>query len=80
MREVVRQVQNARKEAALNVDDRIRLNLKSDEKILAQAIEEHLDTIKQETLAEEMTASELVDFSREVKIEGALLTISISKT
>ncbi len=80
MREVVRQVQNARKQAGLNVDDRINLCLEATNKELIQAIEEHKNVIKQETLASKLS-SEAGEhaFSSEVKIEDALLTVSLSK-
>lgn len=77
-REVVRFVQAARKDAGLNVDDRIVVNLKADGE-LAQAITEHQETIANEVLAEEM-ATEVVDgYATEAKVEGESLGISLRK-
>jgi isoleucyl-tRNA synthetase len=78
MREVVRHVQNSRKQAGLQVDDRIKLSLKAESKELAQALNEHADTIKQETLS---TSLEPVNggFETTVKVEGDDLTISLVK-
>jgi isoleucyl-tRNA synthetase len=53
-REVVRAIQNARKEAGLNVEDRIRLDL-SGSGPLVSAIEAHHDFIAGEVLASELT-------------------------
>lgn len=78
MREVVRVVQNARKEAGLNVDDRINLSLTTGDADLAAAITEHAETIKAETLALEMGESSY-DFKTDVKVEGAPLSVSLEK-
>lgn len=51
VREVIRHVQNARKEAGLNVDDRIVLQLETDGEELQAAIHEHVGMINKETLA-----------------------------
>lgn len=77
MREVIRQVQSARKSAGLNVDDRIILSLETDSDELKQAIDEHGATIQTETLAEEMV--EISDKEQRVKIEGSELTIRLRK-
>ena len=78
MREVIRFVQNARKQAGLNVDDRIMLWLAADNEQLDQAINEHLGVIKAETLATEY--QEVQDgYTTEVKIEGGALTIALKK-
>lgn len=78
MREVVRQVQNARKQASLNVEDRINLELVTDDKELQKAIDEHQATILAETLAK--TRGEVKNgFEVMVKVDGAVLTIKLSK-
>jgi len=82
MREVVRQVQNARKQAGLNIDDRIRLAFDTHDEELKQAVEEHADTIKAETLATELTTSggaPAEGFKADVKVEGVALAIALSK-
>jgi isoleucyl-tRNA synthetase len=71
MREVVRNVQNARKLAGLQVDDRIELVLITDDSELSQAVEEHKDTITAESLAHL--------FQAEVQVEGKNLTIELEK-
>jgi isoleucyl-tRNA synthetase len=79
MREVVRNVQSARKAAGLNVDDRISLVLSSDNAELEKAIHEHLETIKQETLATHLAKDGAGSHQTEVKIEGAELQIKLQK-
>ncbi len=78
MREVVRYVQNARKDAGLNVDDRIKLSLKTENSDVAKAIEEHLSTIQTETLASEITAAEF-SYNQTVKIDDNELVIYLEK-
>lgn len=79
MREVVRNVQSARKAAGLNVDDRIALSLSTEDKELTKAIEEHAETIKQETLAKTLAAKAEHKHMQTVKVEGAELTVSLEK-
>jgi isoleucyl-tRNA synthetase len=77
-REVVRFVQNARKDAGLNVDDRIVVSLTTDNDDLRQAMTEHQSDIAAETLATHVT-EEAYDFSVTVKVDGAELTVSLQK-
>lgn len=80
MREVVRNVQNARKSAGLNVDDRIQLHLTTDDAELNQALREFESDIKTETLAVESGATAAADaFTIDVKVEGKILTIVLNK-
>lgn len=79
VREVVRNVQNARKAAGLNVDDRIELSLNTDDKELEKAIAEYSGEIKAETLAVEVKESLKDSHTSTVKVEGSSLTIAIRK-
>lgn len=80
-REVVRHVQNARKDAGLDVEDRIVLSLHTNSEKLKKAIATHRDYIAQETLvsrwADDIPAGS--GFSVTVKIEGQELTIKLMR-
>ena len=76
MREVVRHVQAARKQAGLSVDDRIVLQLTTDDEQLMQAIDEHQEVICQETLA---TLAATDQNESNTTVEGAVLTIFLEK-
>lgn len=78
MREVVRHIQNARKQAGLEVDDRINLGLAASGE-LAEAIKKHQTEIKQETLAKSIHYSGTAGFKVEVQVEGEPLTIALEK-
>lgn len=82
MREVVRNVQQARKQAGLEVDDRIDLVLHSADEELTTLLQKHKDlteVIQQETLAVSLNKITQSDFSTTVKVDGAELTIGLSK-
>lgn len=78
MREVVRFVQNARKQAGLNVDDRIRLGLVTEDEELRQAIEELTTEIKNETLAATLDSSSY-SYDTTAKIGDSELVVSLQK-
>jgi len=81
MREIIRFVQNARKDAGLNIDDRITLSLYSENIEIGKAIKEHSDTICAETLAVGLeNKPQSYSFTAEVNIEGDRLTISLQKS
>ncbi|MDN5276007.1 MAG: ileS [Candidatus Saccharibacteria bacterium] len=77
-REVIRFVQNARKDAGLQVDDRIALSLLTGDEELRQAIEEHHETIAAETLASTISENSY-SYQTTVKVEGNELTVSLEK-
>ena len=79
MREIVRHVQSARKQAGLQIDDRIVLSISSDDSEISQAVDVFADVIKSETLAVELNS--VVDESEkyDAKIEGKLVEISLKK-
>lgn len=82
MREIVRNVQNARKQAGLEVDDRIELQLGSDHADVTAVFTTPslADTIKQETLATGLNCGELGDsYATVVKIGAAMLGIKLKK-
>ena len=80
MREVIRNVQSARKKAELNVDDHIRLALLTHTDELGEAINEHSDTIAAETLADDIVhESRDYAFVTECKVEGHELVIGLEK-
>lgn len=79
-REIIRLVQNARKQAGLQVDDRIRLQLVADDPNLRQAIAEHAETIAAETLAQMTDEAEgEFGFRQSVAVDGFDLQLAIAK-
>lgn len=78
MREIIRHVQAARKDAGLNVDDRIYLSLTTRDDELNEAINEHESTITSETLAMDLTGQAYV-FESKVKIEGKELLVTLER-
>lgn len=78
MREVIRHVQNARKEAGLNVDDRINLSLQTEDTNVRTAISEHKETITDETLTTSLDDKVYV-YKTIVKIDDTELVISLEK-
>ena len=77
-REVVRHIQAARKNAGLNVDDRIKLSLEIDDDELQKAISEYTALIMAETLAVSITKDIYAHVSTGA-VEGLPLKISIQK-
>jgi isoleucyl-tRNA synthetase len=81
MREVIRHVQQARKQADLQVDDRITLQLSADDDELTSLLNNSqlTDVILQETLAESLNSGTSSSFETTVKVEGSELKIALSK-
>ncbi|HEY5342824.1 MAG TPA: isoleucine--tRNA ligase [Solirubrobacteraceae bacterium] len=84
-REIVHAVQNARKSAGLEVEDRIELALSGDPALIAAA-EAHRDYLTGETLAVELElttgapdAAEAMDYSEQTEIDGLPLSIALRR-
>lgn len=73
VRELIRHIQNARKDAGLNVDDRIKL------RIVGFEIGDWGEEIKKETLATELNTDFEHEYSTEKNIDGQNISILIKK-
>ena len=80
-REVIRHVQSARKDADLQMEDRIVLHLGTESPALAKAIAAHRDYIAAETLVAEWSEKPLEGeaYRTTVKVEGQVLHIALRK-
>jgi len=72
-------VQAARKDAGLNVDDRIRLKLTSTDEEVKQAIEEYAETLQTETLAVSLNDGEVSGFSTDAKVDEFKVGVALAK-
>lgn len=81
MREIIRNVQSARKQAGLEVDDRILLGLQTDDNDLQAVLQDEalLLTIRAETLATGPLEGSQTAFETTVKVDGAELHLSLIK-
>jgi isoleucyl-tRNA synthetase len=81
-RDIVRQIQDLRKEADYQVSDRITIMLKTDNPELETAILNFADYIKTETLATELQQSGDMDYDKSTttKLEGIEIQIAIRKS
>jgi isoleucyl-tRNA synthetase len=84
-REIVHAVQNARKSAGLQVEDRIELSLDGDPALI-DAAEAHRDYLAGETLAVELglgraatQAADPMDYTEQTEIDGLPLTIALRR-
>lgn len=81
MREIIRHVQKARKDAGLEVDDRIHLQLTTDDKELQFVLKDTklTDVIKHETLATNFGEPIKNGYSATTKIDGSELRLTLAK-
>ncbi|MCA9324887.1 isoleucine--tRNA ligase [Candidatus Saccharibacteria bacterium] len=77
-REVIRNVQSARKKAGLSIDDRIILSLATGSDELKKAIKEHRTTILSETLAQDQKITDAL-YQDSVMVDGEGLVIELQK-
>jgi isoleucyl-tRNA synthetase len=80
-RDIVRQVNQLRKDAKLQMEDRVALHLGAESAELRQAIDAHRDYIAAETLTVRWSAAPLGDgaHTANVKVDGQALTIQLRK-
>ena len=79
-RDIIRNIQSARKDAGLQVENRIKLVLLSDSEQLMSAIEEFQNTICKETLTSDFSVVQKdYSFTKTVDVEKQNLTIQIKK-
>lgn len=78
MRDIVRHVQQARKNSGLEVDDRIHLVLDADSAELKKAIETHVEVIMNETLAVDLELEGVRD-GVPVRVDGDDLYVELRK-
>ncbi len=78
-RELIRHIQQARKNAGLNVDDRIELVVKSDSKEVNEAFKAHKDEVYRETLATGDLKGE-PRHGEQVELDGQAAEIKLSKS
>jgi isoleucyl-tRNA synthetase len=80
-RDTIRHVNQLRKDAALEMEDRIALHLGTDSAALRQAIDAHRDYIAAETLTVRWSDEPLGDGAHEakLKVDGQALTIQLRK-
>jgi isoleucyl-tRNA synthetase len=80
-RDLVRRIQNLRKEAGFDVADRIRLSYKASPG-MEKAIQAFGDYIRQEVLAVEMTAggAEAGEASKDFKMSGETVSVALTRT
>ena len=74
-RDLIRAVQQARRDAGLDVSDRIVLTLGADSSVRTQ-VEPHIPMVSEETLAVQVTWDDSAD--RSVEIEGAHVHVSVT--
>ncbi|MFW6048674.1 MAG: DUF5915 domain-containing protein [Candidatus Bipolaricaulota bacterium] len=81
VRELIRRIQQLRKEAGFEVTDRIELFFRADSKV-NRAIEKHSEYLKSETLAQSLSLDELpdeVDITKQESLNGKEATIALNR-
>jgi isoleucyl-tRNA synthetase len=79
-RDAVRAIQEARKNAGLDVTDRITLTWATDDPEVARALEEHADTVAGEVLALTMQRVDVVDtVGHRIEVAEPALTIGLDR-
>jgi isoleucyl-tRNA synthetase len=77
-RELIRTIQEARKDAGLEVTDRIELGVETSGEPAA-ALAAHRDEIAEETLASELRTDGIDGFRQESELDGVAIAVSLRK-
>lgn len=78
-RDLIRSIQNARKKAGFNVEDRILLKIESNSAEITGAAGKHKDLIFGETLATGELGNKEDEYSEKTKIDGQVVSINIAR-
>jgi len=77
-RELVNRIQNVRKDSGFEVTDRVEVTLLNDE-VLAAAVKENIDYIKEETLTEELHFEDHIENGTEIAFDEVATKLEIKK-
>ena len=78
-REIIRHIQNLRKDSGLNVEDRIWLGISSDDPVVGQSVCEFLTKISSDVLSKGELTDRDGSFSKALSVDGHQLAIFIKK-
>jgi len=78
VRDIVRHIQDLRKEADYQVDDHIKVSIKTSGEV-AEAVEDFSDYLKAETLADEIIDAIDGDLSKEFDLDGIKVVVSVRR-
>ena len=82
-RDIVRLIQHIRKEADLDVSNRINLNIQTTDKFIEKALNENLDYIKEQTLSSSFDLNKDINhvykFNHELDSKNIVISFSVVK-
>jgi len=80
-RDVVRHIQQIRKEIELEIQDHITVNFRTEDETVRQAIAEHHEYICRETLCNKLNPLENIssEGTKDIKIGGAVISLQVTK-
>lgn len=79
-RELIRHIQNARKKAGLQVEDRIELKIESTDKNINLSIKNYQKEIVAETLTSNLNKRKDYNYNQQIELINSLVTIGITKS
>ncbi len=78
-RDVVRQIQQLRKDVGLNIEDRIEVTYDTDDGEISQAIEEWITFIMAETLCDRLAAGAVADDAKKVSLGKSTILLTLRR-